>query len=271
MASLGDTGDGLFTKKSETDGVPIEATQGLWDVIHPSEDELFERQQIYEKHEIKEKVKDNTSSNSAGAPPTYTEAVQQLVVGFYFPSDTGIILSPEVNSQIKFPGQTISKYDPSTSLPKAYRRPWHDNFKPPNGPPIFSPVSIGYGPEVGLEPGLQALWDPNLRTYFFLDHTCKITFFDDPRPPLEPKPVVQKQSVDYGDRIFQPVGSLPVKINRDVEVIEAIYHSPCPFQTTWLHTICLWQSWYRWFIWRKGFIWTKGYIWRPWIGWFSRI
>ena len=56
MASLGDTGDGLFTKKSEeTDGMAIEAIQGLWDVIHSSEDELFERQQIYENHEIGKK------------------------------------------------------------------------------------------------------------------------------------------------------------------------------------------------------------------------
>ena len=90
MASLGDTGDGLFTKKSETDGVPIEATQGLWDVIHPSEDELFERQNIYENHKIEENVKEETSPRLADAPPTYSETVDQLAIGFYFPSDTGI-------------------------------------------------------------------------------------------------------------------------------------------------------------------------------------
>ena len=228
MASLGDTGDGLFTQKTETDGVPIEATQGLWDVIHLSEDELqmFECQQIYEKHEIKEKVKEETSLNSADVRvlPTYTEAVQQLPIGFYFPSDTGIILSSEVNSEVKFLGQTMSKYDPSSSLPKAYRRPQHDNFRPPNGPPIFSPVSIGYGPEVGLEPGLQVLWNPNLKTYFFIDHIRKITFYNDPRPPPDPKPVVKKQDIVYGDGKFQPVGSMPVRICRDIDVIEATTH-----------------------------------------------
>ena len=225
MASMGDTGDGLFTKKTETDGVPIEATQGLWDVIHLSEDELqlFECQQIYENHELQEKAKDETSSN-VRALPTYIEAVQQLPIGFYFPSDTGIIISSEVNSEVKFIGQALPKYDPSISLPKAYRRPWHDNFRPPNGPPIFSPVSIGYGPEVGLEPGLQALWNSNLKTYFFIDHTSKITFYNDPRRPPEPKPVVEKQSVLYGDRKFQPVGSLPVRICRDKDVIEATTH-----------------------------------------------
>ena len=221
MASLGDTGDGLFTKKSETDGIPIEATQGLWDVIHPSEDELFERQQIYENHKKKEVVTDGNSSRPADAPPTYVETVQQLPIGFYFPSDTGISLSSEVNSQLKFSGQSIPMYDPSAALPKAYRRPWNDNFKPPKGPPVYSPVSIGYGPEVGLESGLQALWDPNLRTYFFLDHIQKITFFDDPRPPPEQKPIVEKQSVTYGDRRLQPIGTLPVNVCRDAGVIEA--------------------------------------------------
>ena len=219
MASLGDVGDGLFTKKSDTDGVPIEATHGLWDVIHPSEDELSERQQTFDKQEKRDIVK--TSSTSTDAPPTYMEAIQQLPFGFYFPSDTGITLSPEVNSQFKFSGQSIPMYDPGTALPKAYRRPWHDNFKPPNGPPIFFPVSIGYGQEVGLEPGLQALWDPNLRTYFFLDHIHQITFFDDPRPPPEQKPFVEKQSVTYGDQKHQPIGTLPVNVCRDPGVLEA--------------------------------------------------
>ena len=218
MASLGDVGDGLFSKKTETDGVPIEATHGLWDVIHPSEDELFERQQVFEKHEKKEA--DKTSSSPKVAPPTYIEAIQQLPIGFYFPSDTGVSLSPEVNAQFMFSGQSIPVYDPSAPLPKAYRRPWHDNFKPPNGPPVFFPVSIGYGQEVGLEPGLQALWDPNLRTYFFLDHTHRITFFEDPRPLPEPKPVVEKQSVVYGGGKHQPVGSLPVRLCRDAGIIE---------------------------------------------------
>ena len=40
MASLGGKGPGLFTRKTDTGEVPIEATHGLWDVIHPSEDEL---------------------------------------------------------------------------------------------------------------------------------------------------------------------------------------------------------------------------------------
>ena len=219
MASLGDVGDGLFSKKTETDGVPIEATHGLWDVIHPSEDELFERQQIFEKHEKKDA--DETPSSPKAPPPTYMEAVKQLPIGFYFPSDTGITLSPELNAQFMFSGQSIPVYDPSAPLPKAYRRPWHDNFRPPNGPPIFFPVSIGYGQEVGLEPGLQALWDPNLRTYFFLDHFRKITFFEDPRPPPEPKPLVEKQSVVYGDRKHQPIESLPVRVCRDAGVLQA--------------------------------------------------
>ena len=219
MASLGGVGDGLFTKKSDTDGVSIEATHGLWDVVHPSEDELSERQQTFEEQDKRDIVK--TLSTSTDAPPTYMEAVQQLPIGFYFSSDTEITLSPEVNSQFKLSGRSIPMYDPATSPPKAYRRPWHDNFKPPNGPPIFFPISIGYGQEIGLEPGLQALWDPNLRTYYFLNHIHQTIIFEDPRPPPEQKLFVEKQNIIYGDRKRQPNGTLPVNVCHDPGVLVA--------------------------------------------------
>lgn len=219
MASLGGAGVGLFTQKTDSGDahVPVEATHGKWDVIHPSEDELYQRQKMFEQHE--KHLPEDNSSRPADAPPSYAETVQQLPVGFYFPQDTGVNLPPDVCAQLAFPGQAVPMYDPNAPLPKAFRRPWHDTFRPPNGPPIFYPVSIGYGSEVGLEPGLQALWDPNRNTYFFLDHIRQVTFFEDPRPPPEPKPVVVKQQHAYGDR--QREATLLPGICRDASVIEA--------------------------------------------------
>ena len=216
MASLGSKGPGLFTRKTGTGEVPIEATHGLWDVIHPSEDELVQRQQMFD-NQAKKQVGQEFISRPPDAPPTYAETVQQLPVGFYFPEDTGVTLSAEVRAELAFPGVAVPMYDPSAPPPKSLRRPWHDSFRPPHGPPIFFPVSIGYGAEVGLEAGLQALWDPNGKTYFFLDHIRQVTFYEDPRPPLEPPPLVQKQQHAYGDRRRQ--ANLPNACS-DASVIE---------------------------------------------------
>ena len=219
MTSLGGTGDGLFTKKSETDDEFIKASQ---DVIHPTEGKLSDQQDVDEKHDKNIQFADSSYSQLASVPSAYTEAIQQLAIEFYYSADTGITLFPELNSSlVNFPGQSVPMYDPSTNICKAYRRPRHDNFKPPNGPPVFLPVSIGYGQEVGLKPGQQILWNPNLKSYFFLDHIRKIIILDDPRPSSEQKPLVEKQNVVYGDRRPQPIEDLPVGICRDANVIEA--------------------------------------------------
>ena len=217
MASLGAQSSGLFTKKTAGGEVPVEATHGLWDVIHPSEDELIQRQNVFDTHA--KQVEQQEVSRPADAPPTYAETVLQLPVGFYFPEGAGIDLPPEVCASLAFPGTAMSQYDPQATIPKAYRRPWHDTFRPPHGPPTFFPVSLGYGAEVRLEPGLQALWDPVQKTYFFLDHVHQVTFFEDPRPPLAPPPVVPKQQLAYGDRKRQ--GALPPNSCNDHAVIEA--------------------------------------------------
>ena len=202
MASLGGTGQGLFTPKTNEWVVPIEAQHGLWDVIHPSEDELVLREKTFETHGNIVGKKTMVPPNDA--PPAYLEAVQQLPVRFYFPSDTGIELPPDLKASHAFPGTAIPAFDPSAVLPKSYRRPWHDTFHPPHGPPVFFPVSFGYGAEVGLDHGLQALWDPVSKTCFFLDHIRKVTFYKDPRPALPPPPIVPMQTFQYGDSKFNP-------------------------------------------------------------------
>ena len=210
MASLGSTGGGLFTKKMWEEEVPVEATHGKWDVIHPSEDELRVRQMRFDQHRV-------GVTRPADATPTYIETLQQLPTGFYFPKDTGISLPTEVIKEFTFPGQSIPLYSSAAPLPKAYRRAWHDTFRPPHGPPTFSPVSIGYGAEVGLEQGLQALWNPIKKRYFFLDHFQQKTFYEDPRPVPIPKPVVMPQKQMYGD-CHREV-NLPPNICTDSQIV----------------------------------------------------
>ena len=217
MISLGGRGKGLFTKKTGEDN-PVEAQHGLWDVLHPSEDELVQRQQVFEEHGKKGGGSENISRPS-DTPPSYMETVKQLPFGFYFSGDTGVNLPTDVQRQLAFPGTAMPIFDPSVQLPKARRRPWHDTFKPPHGPPVFYPISIGYGPEVGLEPGLQALWEPVTKTYFFVDHIRQVTFYDDPRPPYQPAPIILKQEFTHGDRRRER--GLPANLCNNASIIEA--------------------------------------------------
>jgi len=216
MACLGSEADGLFSEKHGRE-TPIEATHGLWDICHPSADELYFRQEMFNSQKKNEVSALGEADIVPSAPPSYDATVNKLPLGFYFPDDTGITLLPNFQSNFTYPGSAMVSYDPNVPLPKAFRRPWHDTFRPPQGPPVYYPVSIGYGAEVGLSPGLQALWDNQTKTYFFLDHIKKITFFEDPRPPLEPPPVVTKEYRRYGPRIRET--RIPPDVCREEKVI----------------------------------------------------
>ena len=69
MVALGATGQNFFSPRNETGAaVSVEATHGLWDVIHPSEDELAQRELAFQQTEKK------NSSNAVrppDAPPSY--------------------------------------------------------------------------------------------------------------------------------------------------------------------------------------------------------
>ena len=220
MASLGNTGQGLFTKKSDetVDAPRVEATHGLWDVIHPSEDELFQRQEMFDRQERMAHVAVPGQTGN-DASPSYADTLSRLAIGFYFPPDMKMRPPPKMGVSLSFPGSRVPLYNSSTPLPKAYRRPYHDTFRPPYGPPMFYPVSIGYGSEVGLRPGQQALWEPNLKTYFFVDHIQQVTFYEDPRPPKAPYPLVPKLKLAVGDRRRE--GNIPPTICRGADMINA--------------------------------------------------
>ena len=218
MTSLGGKGEGLYTKKTDKGDAPVEAQHGHWDVLHPSEDELVQRQLIFEEHSKKQEGVESIF-RPPDAPLSYAETVQQLPFGFYYPKDMGVKLPIDVKRELAFPGTAMTIYDPAAQLPQAFRRPWHDSFKPPNGPPVFYLVSIGYGAEVGLEPGVQALWEPTLKTYFFVDHVRQVTFSKDPRPPFKLPPIVPKQKFSHGDQRRE--GSLPANRCNSVAILKA--------------------------------------------------
>ena len=222
MASLGATGSGMFSvKPAGGERAPIETIQGLWDVIHPTLDELIERHRIFDS-----RVQESTTaeegegaSSSTATVPTYEQIIQRLPIGFYFTESNNSFLSESDRVQTSLTGVTLPIYDPSSVLPKSSRRPQHDTFRPPYGPPIVCPISLGYGPEVGLKPGVQALWNPNQNTYFFIDHIRQKTFFRDPRPAPRQVQAPKKHKFTYGDQHSET--NLPLSVCRDSAVIAA--------------------------------------------------
>ena len=207
MASLGKSGKGLFSPRIES-AFPTEATYGLWDVIHPSKSDLVQPQLMYKvmtRNPQRGEV-DSTSPNARLL--SGSDAVKQLPFSFYFPEDG--------TTATRFPGTLLPLYDSSVNYPASHQRPFCDTFRPPYGPSVFLPVNIGYGAEVGLEPGIQALWDPTALTYFFVDHNKKLTFYDDPRPPIKPQVVVKKMEHLYGGQHLEQ--KLP-KVCRDLNIV----------------------------------------------------
>ena len=202
MASLGGSSAGLFSVKIDDVDGSGEATPDLMDTSRSIPN-----------------AGDEIHSPLFNTPTNYQEVLQLLPFEFYFRKDTGLIIPETFRTQLLFPGKIMPKYDPKAPLPKASRRPWHDTFRHPLGPRVFLPISIGYGSEVGLEPGVQELWDPVKQSNFFVDHNKQAMFLRDPRKPKEVCPVVKQQVVEYGDRRRQQ--SLPPGICTHSAVIEA--------------------------------------------------
>ena len=206
MASLGGSSAGLFSVKIDDVDGSGEATLDLMDTSRTIPN-----------------AGDEIHPPIFNTPTNYQEVLQLLPFEFYFPKDTDLIIPETFRTQLLFPGRIMPKYDPKAPLPKASRRPWHDTFKHPVGPRVFFPISIGYGSEVGLPPGVQELWDPVKQSNFFVDHNKQAMFLRDPRKP-DACPVVKQQVVEYGDRRRQQ--SLPSAICTHSAVIEATSKRP---------------------------------------------
>ena len=190
MASLGGTGLGLFSQKATEDATPIEAIQGLWDVAHPSEGRLVQQN---DKQDPEIQVESQADSKF----PTCIESLGNLP--FYSPNSLTI-----EKSHITFPGTTLPKFSPQATYPRSFRRPQHDTFRPPYGPPVLTPYSIGYGAEVGLPPNVQMFWIPTEKTSIFIDHARHITSKKDPHPPKQEPPAPGKKEFKLGDKKVEP-------------------------------------------------------------------
>ena len=204
VAALGGNGPGLFTQHSDD---TLEVTVL---VDGPPKNELFRRQLSYDSRR-------SNRTRSRHQCPSYNATMACLPKEFYMPEG---ISSPTV--KLQFPGEPLPIYSSIDSLPPSgmcSRRPENDTFLPPHGNPVNSPVSLGYGKEVGLEPLQQAIWVPKNNFYYFLDHEKKTSFLEDPRPSNSPKAVIAKKQVIYSGSTESQ--ELNYDVCRDVKVMKA--------------------------------------------------
>ncbi len=184
MAALGGKGPGLFTQNSDDTLEITMVTDG------PASNELFTRQRSYDNRSNRYR-----STRSIRKVPSYVASMVKLSREFYVPEEVN-----QAIAQIDFPGEplpTLRSVESIGPTSPRTRRPENDTFLPPHGEPIYSPVSLGYGNEVGLEPSQQAVWVPENNFYYFLDHEKKTSFLQDPRPPPSPVLVVSQKLIDY--------------------------------------------------------------------------
>ena len=174
MASLGSSGIGIFSSQPPP---TLEAEEAYWASITPQQ---------------------------ANKPIMhYEETILELPTEFYFakkPSSINIITSESVGSMTTPFSKPLPLYDPQKSMPPSKRRPWNDTFRAPVGPAVYVPVSMGYGEEVGLQIGQQAVWDPFLKTCVTLDHNTKERINNDLRKPHKNPMEVTKKTLGFQDR-----------------------------------------------------------------------
>jgi len=117
-------------------------------------------------------------------PPAYHEVLSKLPPEYYLPE--GMTVEEPI---IRYASSEVLDTDDFNSFDKDNRRLWNDTYLPPHGPPVFTPVSIGYGLEIGYKSGYQALWDPSSQKVFYIDHVAKTSMTEiktpSPFPPEE--------------------------------------------------------------------------------------
>ena len=192
MASLGNSGFGVFTSKPPP---TIEAEEAFWVGIAPPKAQKSAQQ--------------------------YEELLASLPTEFYFSKKpSGITVTISAEAMPAPLAKPLPLHNPQTPLAPLKRRPWHDTFRPPIGPAVYVPISMGYGEEVGLQSGQQAVWDPVLKGCVTLDHNTKQYIGKDLRKPFKyPKQVVQNK-VRFGDMHPAPNFKYKYSICNDPHIIK---------------------------------------------------
>ena len=176
LASLGSSGVGIFTSQPPP---TLEAEEAYWDSITPQQ---VSRPILH-----------------------YEETIMQLPIEFYYskkPSSIDFSTLDTVGSMCMTTpfSKPLPLYDPKKSFPRVKRRPLNDTFRHPAGPVVYVPISMGYGEEVGLQIGQQAVWDPFLKTCITLDHNTKERINNDLRKLRKSPMEITKKSLEFCNR-----------------------------------------------------------------------
>ena len=172
MTSLGSSGAGISSSQPPP---TLEAEEAYWDSITPQQ---MKRPIMH-----------------------YEETIIQLPNKFYFskkPSSIDITTSESITMTTPF-SKPLPLYDPQKSLSPTKRRPWDDTFRHPVGPDVYVPISLGYGEEIGLQIGQQAVWDPFLKSCITLDHNTKERINNDLRKRRRNPMEVTKKTLEFRD------------------------------------------------------------------------
>lgn len=173
MVSLGSSGVGIFSSKPPP---TIESEEAYWESITP-------------KHTSKPILH-------------YDETLLHIPTEFYFskkPSGINIVTHDVAGGLLTPFSKPLPLYDPQMPVTSLRRRAWNDTFRPPRGPAVYVPISMGYGEEVGLQSGQQAIWDPFLKACIVLDHNTKERINNDLRKPHKNLKEITKRTIDLND------------------------------------------------------------------------
>ena len=196
MASLGATGRGLFSPQLGVEEKKLEREwSGIWDDTH-----------AVDAQDASEEIPDSHSKELI--PPEYSE--KAILMYIQEPTYQSV---QEIKQSLS--GQLHRLHDGQTVV----NRPYNDTFLPPLGPPINVYISIGYGQEIDLQPGVQEMWDPVGKIRLFIDHNQQQTYYEDPRPP-KPLPI----RIDCKQLVYGPDRKDPRIIQVNLAQATVDYH-----------------------------------------------
>ena len=199
MVSLGSSGNGMFSK---TPPPTVEAEEAFWASITPQQ---------------------------ANKPILhYDETLLQIPSEFYFskkPSGISVVTS-RVGGLITPFSKPLPVYGPQKPIETLKRRPWNDTFRPPLGQAVYVPISMGYGDEVGLQAGQQAIWDPVLKACVMLDHNTKERVNNDLRKPRKHPKEITKKTIEFKDR-YDPSLKSKYNVCKDASVLQTTSKHAC--------------------------------------------
>ena len=205
MAALGGSSPGIFASQAQTSEGDYEVENNSEHHLNHKDHSLCERQMSYDYHL-------HSANLLCVNLPTYESIIKHLPAEFYQLDKKQVRCTPSGNVlPIYIPGNKVAPTSVKTS---------RDSFLPPHGPAVHSPVSIGYGKEVGLDKQHQAVWDAELNCYYFLEHFRQTVYSEDPRPTCS----VAKESTKQEEFVYTGHSGVdvvaPYEISKETSAVE---------------------------------------------------